>query len=528
MLPSDLLVVWKRKGVIWPRYAKLSDDNFGVANALIEAYKRHVGEKKSVLKEFVSELEDKGYEYRFVRGLSFLLDKRSVFKCDCQVNPVDVRRRVFQATGKFGLPTTREQREQIIETVASELKTSREAVEGFLYADLDSELILEKFDTLSPNDLLEQYNLSLTQTLLFDSTELNFTASGNWQRIFYAVKRLGLIYEASKNGKFWVKIDGPASLFKLNRRYGTAIAKLVPVIIANPEWTVQAKILWKYTNEICDFKIESWKHRAILKKPQLPATSYDSDVEEDFAARFHALKSGWLLRREPEPVLAGKQVIIPDFSLERESVKVYMEVVGFWTAEYLGRKIDKLKKVDVNMLVAVDEALACEKLASLRKHSQLNVIYYQGKIPLAPVLRYLEEAFRGVQVTQKGLVKDLPIVFTEPVVNYEEFAARIGVSVEAVKTALAEKPPQDYAILPNSLVRKEKLQQIEKRIDAQLCQKSRLPLTEALRIFEGEGVTDATSGLENLGYRILWHGINAEKAEVIKPQKNPTSLPAGR
>jgi predicted nuclease of restriction endonuclease-like RecB superfamily len=527
MLPSDLLVVSKRKGAIWPRYAKLANDNLEVATSLIEAYKRHVGEKKSVLKEFVGELEDRGYEYRFVRGLSFLLDKRSIFKCLCQVNPVDVRRRAYQATGKFGLPTTQEQRERIIEIVASEIKVDGGAVERFLYADLDSELVLEKFDPLLPEELLEEYNLSLTQTLLFDSTELNFTASGNWQRIFYAVKRFGLIYEANRNGRFWVKIDGPASLFKLTRRYGTAIAKLLPVIMANPEWTVEAKILWKYTNEICDFKIESWKHRAILKKPQLSAVSYDSAVEEDFAAHFQALKSGWNLRREPEPVLAGKQVIIPDFSLEREGIKVYMEVVGFWTTEYLLRKIEKLKKVDVSMLVAVNEALACEKLASLRKHVQLNVIYYQDRIPLAPILRYLEEAFREVKATQKGLVKDLPIVFTEPVVTFEEFAARIGVSVEAVKTALTERPPQDYVVLPNSLVRKERLQEIEKRIDAHLSQTGRLQLTDALSIFEAEGVSDATSALENLGYRIRWRGISAEKAEVLKPQKSPTNSPVG-
>jgi hypothetical protein len=335
------------------------------------------------------------------------------------------------------------------------------------------------------------------------------------------VKKLGLIYEACKDGRFWVKIDGPASLFKLTRRYGTAIAKLLPVIIANPEWTVEAKILWKYDNEICDFKIESWKHRAVLKKPALSAASYDSIVEEDFAARFQALKSGWNLRREPEPVMAGKQVIIPDFSLEREGIKVYMEVVGFWTMEYLLRKIEKLEKVDVNMLVAVNETLACEKLARLEKHAQLNIIYYQDRIPLAPILRYLEEAFRGIQMTQKGFVKDLPVIFTEPVVNYEEFAARIGVSVEAVKTALAEKPPQDYAVLPNSLVRKDKLEEIGKRIDAQISQTSRLPLTDAVKIIEAEGVPDATGALENLGYRIVWRGISAEKADVIKPHKKP-------
>ena len=79
MLPSDLLLVWKRKGAILPRYAKPSRSNDEAANILIEAYKTHIGEKKKVLKSLVAELEDKGYEYRFVRGLSLLLDRKSTF-----------------------------------------------------------------------------------------------------------------------------------------------------------------------------------------------------------------------------------------------------------------------------------------------------------------------------------------------------------------------------------------------------------------------------------------------------------------
>ena len=521
MLPSELLAVWKRKGVIWPRYAKLSDDNLEVAKSLIEVYKSHVGEKKSVVKRFVDEIEDEGYDYRFGRGLAFLLDRKSRFKCNDKINPVDLRRKIYQATQKFGLPTTPEQRTRIVEAVASELKVTADTIERFFYADLDTELILEGFEPLPPSELLQEYNLSLTQTLLFDSTEVKFTSSGNWQKIFYTIKKLGLIYEAYQEGGFWVKVDGPASLFKLTRRYGTAIAKLLPVIVASPEWTVEAKILWKYTNEICDFRIENWKHDALLKKPRLPSLSFDSMVEEDFAARFQALNSGWLLRREPEPVLAGKQVIIPDFSLEKEGLRVYMEIVGFWTVEYLLRKIEKLKKVEVSMLVVANEALACEKLAKLEKHAKLNVIYYRDKIPLSPVLQHLEQAFRQVKAKQTEFVKDFPVVFTEPVVNFEEFGARIGVSFEAVKAALTEKPPQDYTVMSKGLVRKDRLEQIRKTIEEQISLKGRLSLSEAVKTIEADGVEDATGALEALGYRINWHGIDVEKAEVVRPESTP-------
>jgi len=201
MLPSELLAVWKRKGVIWPRYARLSDDNLEVAGGLIEVYKNNVGQKKSAVKEFTDEIEEKGYDYRFVRGLSFLLDRRSRFKCSdkIKINPIDLRRKAYHASGKLGLPTTPEQRRRIIEAAASELKITAETFEEFLYADLDTELILEEFDPPSPVELLQDYNLSLTQTLLFESTEVSFTLSANWQSLFYSVKRLGLIYEVHQD-----------------------------------------------------------------------------------------------------------------------------------------------------------------------------------------------------------------------------------------------------------------------------------------------------------------------------------------
>jgi len=518
MLPSDLLLVRRRKGRIWPRYAGLSGENLEVAKRLIQVYKHHVDKKKNVLKETVSELENIGYDYRFVRGLSVLLDRRSEFTCSVEADPVDIRRRLYKAAGKLGLPTTSKQRSRLIRSVATEMKLSTAMVEEAFYADLDSELIMTEFKPLSSEELIKDYNVSLTQTLLFSATNLNFTASGNWQRIFYMVKRLGLIYEAYKSGGFWVKIDGPASLFKLTRRYGTALAKLTPVILANPEWMVEAKILWKYTNEIYNFKIESGKHRDIFGEPKGLPVSYDSVVEEDFAARFEALESGWYLKREPEPVTAGRYVIIPDFSFERSGVRVFMEIVGFWTAEYLRRKIEKLKKIDVSMLIAVDENLACKKLTKLEKSQKLNIVYYKNKVPLVPILHHLEKAFNHVREKQILFLKNLPVTFKESVVDYEEFATRIGVSTESVRTVLTEKTPEDYVVLPNSLVQKNKLEEIEKILERQIKPKGRLSLTEAIEIVESEGVKDTSNILRILGYKIMWHGISSETAEVTKPK----------
>jgi uncharacterized protein len=517
LLPSELLLVWKRKGAILPRYAKPSNSNdVEAANILIEAYKAHIGEKKRFLKIIVAELEAKGYEYRFVRGLSLLLDRKSAFVCHSKVDPVELRRKIFQTTEECGVPITSEKRQTIIESVASKMALSIENVEASFYSDLDSELIFEKFSAPSTAELLGEYNLSLTQTLLFDATELSFTTSGNWQDIFHAIKKFGLIYEVSTDNGLWVKIDGPASLFKLNRRYGVGIAKLLPFIVANTEWTINAKILWRFTNEICDFTIESLKHASLLTKHCLPTPTFDSSIEEDFSTQFQALTSGWVLKREPEPVTAGKQVIIPDFSLEKAGIKIYLEIIGFWTEEYLLRKTEKLKQVEAKMLLLVNESLACEKISGLEKRPQLDLIYYHQKIPLAPILRYLESKFQDVKSTEIKILEDLPIKFTEPVIALDEFATRIGVSEEAVRAFFIIKSPSNYVLMANILVSNEKLLQIGKIIKEALGIDGKLSLNEAAKIIEQEGIEDSVNVLTALNYRIKWHGINSDQAEVLK------------
>jgi hypothetical protein len=193
-----------------------------------------------------------------------------------------------------------------------------------------------------------------------------------------------------------------------------------------------------------------------------------------------------------------------------------MEVVGFWTAEYLRRKIEKLKKINVEMIIAVDENLACEKLTKLEKSKTLSIIFYRNKIALPPILRYLEEAFRQIKEKQISFIQNLPVKFVEPFVQYDDFAARIGVSTESARTVLMDNPPEGYTVLPNGLMKKDKLKKIKMMIEEHM-DKDSTPLRKAAKIIEKEGIDDASNVLKALGYQIIWHGINPETAIVAKP-----------
>jgi predicted nuclease of restriction endonuclease-like RecB superfamily len=510
--------VYKRKGEIQPRYAKLSPENIQIASRLIEFYAAHVGAQKKVLTQFVSELENQGYEYRFVRGLALLLDRKSNFSCKSKIPPSDLRQRVFQITQKHGIPTTPVCREQILTNVATELSLSVQLLEELLYADLDSELIIETFEAPTASDLLCQYNLSLTQTLLFECSELSFRVSGNWQQLFYAIKKLGLIYEVFQEPEVCVKIDGPSSLFKLTKRYGVNTAKLMPLIVANPHWSIDAKILWKYTNEVCDFKLDATRHRWLFGVSVFAPVRYDSTVEESFASQFRAVDSGWTLTREPGPVLAGRRILLPDFLLARGGLCVYLEIVGFWTEDYLRRKAEKLSQVDVKMIVMVHESLACERLVALEKRPQLYFIYYRDKISLAPVLGYLQKEFEAIKVKEIAMLQSLSITFTEPVVDYVEFASRLGVSVESVRAVLTAKPPVGYVLLANGLMNQARLLHLARVLRGALNELGALTLSQATVLLEAEGVEDISGVLACLGYTIRWCGISSAHAQLVSPK----------
>ncbi len=517
MLPSNLLITRKRGDTISPLYARLDKRNLSVAGLLVQIYEKHVGRKKGELNEAVEELENVGYDYRYVRGLSALLDRRCQLEPEAAVNPVNARRIVFRIAHQKGLPNTRKSRQLILCQAAVELAVTVEELEKSLYADLEDEFILKSFQPVSSEALVKQYNLSLTQTLLFLSTELTFATVGNWQQLFRQIKWLGLIYTIWKNTRgIQVKVDGPASIFKLNRRYGTSLAKLLPAIIRNREWWLRAKIMRKGENRLLNLGLNSQEHGQCMEAftENRKREVYDSQVEADFATRFEALDTGWTLTREPEPIPVGRYVMIPDFGFQKAGLKVYLEVVGFWTPEYLEEKVKKLSLInDLDMIVAADRKLACRKLErSAKKH---NLIYYHRRIPLKPILDHLEDREERLVSEQSNRLHVNDIVIQGSVVEVKKLAEELGVLEDVARKVLARKTFPGYLRLEDIYIKAAKLEEIRKRLENRLS-RGPLSLHEASTIVEEAGGSRPAQILTALGYKVKWKGIDPQSAEIYR------------
>jgi predicted nuclease of restriction endonuclease-like RecB superfamily len=136
---------------------------------------------------------------------------------------------------------------------------------------------------------------------------------------------------------------------------------------------------------------------------------YDSNIEQSFAEAFYALANsdgadGWRLEREPEPLLLThpstettlsttlQSIFIPDFALTRGSLRIYVEILGFWTPAYRERKIAKLQLLKGrNDLVLAIPREAHETFASLA--TDFPIVIYDGQLSATELLKVLRSHY---------------------------------------------------------------------------------------------------------------------------------------
>ena len=502
MLTSDLLVTRTSKGKIEPVYALRNLENLEVASSVIDVFQEHVGRTYG---ELIGELEGvEEINYRLIRGLAQILERRCVISENSDVDPIAARRAVFEESR--GFITGEDEREKVLGRVARKLSIEPDDLEKALWADQEGNLVVKEFQTITPDDLLRQYNLSVAQSLLFKATGMEIWIEDNYQPVFRKIKQLGLIYSIH-DGK--ISLEGPISQFKLTEKYGSAFAKLLPVVMESTRWSLMASISRKtfQGKRIYDFTLDHTQRPIFGTESEPVEVGFDSVIEKEF---YQLGFKGWVVRREPTVLKAGQYAFIPDFSLERNGIRIYVEIIGFWTPEYLKHKIQKLNQLQEkeSMILLVNRNLACTG----SEFQAENVLFYDRKIPhleIIKILRRYEEKQQAEEITK---LRGIEISFGSDVgvINLVEIAERYGVGLEALREVVKGQNKQDYSLLGDQLVSKQVLETIQGEL---MGVKQH---NDVMKIFERYGIKAHSQVLSFLGYRVKWSGLDPENAEIIK------------
>ena len=505
MLRKDLLRVSRAGGGYRPQFT--GQEHRPLAARVLGTFESHVGERRGDLDDALADLEAdaaaRNGDFKLVRGLAALVERECAFETRAAVPPRRVRRAAFEAAEAVGVASEAE-REAAVERAADALGIDAGDVERSLYADRDVEQVLVDADVRwDPDALLEQYDLSLAQTTLFDATEVR-VRSNDPKRLVAAVKRLRLMYEVEKTpeGRELV-VTGPDRLFSRTRRYGTAFARLLRTVAGSAEWELTATIDDRgreRTMRLSDGDV------TVPDVEPVAEPDFDSGVEADFAGRVRGLDLDWTLVREPEPLETGASVMIPDFAFDYDHAdfRLFFEVMGFWTPEYVEKKLGQLADVEaVDFLVAVDESLGVGEEIAARDH---RVVTYSGTVRVKDVVDVLRE-YEAEFVADAAA--DLPDVLSPDAdaIGLDQLADERGVSVEAID----DKAFPDHERVGRTLVRPAVLAALAEEIEPGIA------LSEAEAVLDEHGIDDASAALSRLGYRVEWEGLGGgtlrEKSE---------------
>jgi len=479
-----------------PQFADGEDDE-ALAGRVLGVFQGHVGEERGALRDALAALEEAADDFKLVRGFAHLVERDAGFEVRAPVDPERARRAAFDAAEAVaaGGVVHGDEREAALAEAAGRFPgdVSPAALADALYADRETrEVLVEVPDRWTPPTLVAQYNLSLAQTALFDATEVRVRCSDP-RRLVSAVKRLGLLYEVVPvDGGREVVLTGPDAVFRHTRRYGTRFARVLRSVAETDDWRLEAAVDDRGTERRL---VLTGDDLAVPDADPVTEVSFDSGVEREFAQRFDSLDLDWELVREPDVLAAGERLMVPDFAFEyaHGDARVYFEIMGFWTPEYVEKKLDQLSETDETLLVAVDQSLGVGEEIAARDH---RVVEYTGSVRVKDVVGALRELEADLVAEQAaGLPAEL--VPEDDVVSLADLAASHGVSEQAIEDAGFP----EHERVGRTLVRPSVLDAIDADLEPGLSK------DDAEAVVADHGVDDASAVFSRLGYRVEWEGL---------------------
>jgi len=569
------------------------------------------GVSKAKLDENILEIEAKYTDYKLVRGICHLLEQRCVYALPGRtfphggnnnaMNAINLRRKIFEESSRNGYPATEDERKQILQKFATESDLTTDELEIAMWADLDKNKYLKNFESLSPLQLISWYNISILQSLLLNCIKLEFSVYGgfSWKKILRKIKQLGLMYflyhennleseanqqtrnqemvfNSKKDKRVICTVEGPLSIVRLTDKYGTAMAKLIPLIIFTDIWSIDAIILRKsisgvrktYRFQISNKDKDLPLFDASKVQPQSASNmnsgsiyknaidNFDSIVEKKFMDKFLKFSIGWNLIREPDPlILSNGKAFIPDFVFEKYGIKVYLEIVGFWTSEYLKRKLEKIKDLlntksatsvgaDLLIVANIDNYISengdktmIDSIFS-KYIARNNLIFYKkDQIPFGPIIKYLKDIdsriIDDISINfNNSIVKELESIIEEKqnkIIFLKQVSDKQNIPVESVlktirnlqsnndaSTTAIKNRLRGFLLLDNYLISNDKIDELLPELD----KLKKLP--DAVRFLGQNNIPEEciTSLIPKIGFEIVWNGIDFNDALIQRKSIN--------
>lgn len=366
MLTADLLRATSRGGLVRPQWLPTAGAGGEVARAraaaLIALFDAHVGRPRGELDEAIDARVAGLPDPKLERGLVKLLEDRARFRGLSHEEAATRRRAVFAAAALARGPERAFDRAAVLEQVAAALGATGAQLDQELYGDLRESEVLEAWDALAPDELVERYNLGLAQAVLLRALKLTVRVERadppRLRQLLRHVKFHGLLQAARREGEVvLLELDGPLSIFSATPRYGVKMAGFLPALLLCEAWSLEAEVQLGHARRQRRFVLDPG---AGLRSRARDAGAWLPELVEAFERRFAEVAPEWDIDRNVPLLNLGGEVVVPDFRfVHRESeFEASMEVLGYWRRGAVDRRLEALRAHGApRLLLAIDPSL---------------------------------------------------------------------------------------------------------------------------------------------------------------------------
>jgi len=369
MLTGKMVRVRHARDVLKPQYLNTSDASLlGLAEQLIDIFRGAEGYSRGQLEDELEETFGDDPGQLIHQGLTKLLEDRCDFDMDAGHPPDELREAVFRAAATARTSGQPFDRQAILESVAPALNLTAEQVDRNLFADLKSEQRLIKFETTTPERLLQRYNVALAQAILLRSRRVRVTirreSPARYRQLMRQAKfhRLICDIERAVGDAHRLFFDGPLSLFSATNKYGLQLAMFLPSVLLCREFELEAEVLWgaqrktkKFILTPADGLISHTPDYGTYVPPEL-------GMFVDLFRKRHG--DEWNISEETDIFPLGTGFWVPDFRLVHRLTKgtVLLEVLGFWRRSSAEQHLERLRKhIKEPFLLAVSDQLKIDE-----------------------------------------------------------------------------------------------------------------------------------------------------------------------
>ncbi len=428
------------------------------------------------------------------------------------------------------------EREEIIKRIEKNLKIPKNSLDRLLYHDVDSERKLIKREVAETTKVIGWYNYDAIETTLAYALDLQIKTPKLpgyiAKNVVYVSKKNCVFTEIALEGDGYVlTIIPPLEMFKEKGGWGKNISNVAMYIIRNLlkekiEFQLQAIIMPRKRKAVFALNSEGLPVLPTFRteddetiKPEI-----DSKIEDRFLKTWKNYQ-GWKAQPEPDALIIGKKMYIPDFLLERSGKNIYVEIVGFYTSKYIQKKKSQMKELStLNMpiLYLVDQNI----LSNFTDLRDVILLPYTGTIvPSSEIVKILESDYSDFEERLPQFTKIIEEIVSDlnekkSLVTLQQLEEKLqAYSAKEVIRVLAEVEIKQL-IQKNSIVFISSFglasENIITEVETYLKKVKRVLLSTLKEEFPSYKEA-AIAISQHIGCRIHWKSI--EVVEIIAPRK---------